>query len=315
MKRAGRAFVIVNPNAGNGRAARQWPVIEQELHARLGTFDLALTTGPVHASRLAEDAAASGYDLVIAVGGDGTLNEAVNGVLRASDEPLPRAAIGYIPSGTGCDFARSIGCGPDASAAIGCIAEGRERLIDVGRVAYLDDAGESQVRHFVNISSCGLSAVISRNINHAARFRRLPAKARYLAETIVSLLGFRAERLRFVTEDADFEAEVLLAVVANGSHFGGGMKIAPTAGIDDEKIDIVILAHMPTGRLMRKIGLVYRGAHMGEPEITAVKASRIRIDRVGGADGVSVPIEMDGETPGFLPAEFEILPRALRLAM
>ncbi len=301
--------------AGNGRAAARWPSISSQASAAFGSFTHAFTEQPGHATDLARKAVEEGVDRVIAVGGDGTANEVINGLLSLTAGSSAATSFGVIPCGTGSDFCRSLGLKPDPAAAIARIASGRERLIDVGHSTFTDKSGHTSQRLFINIATFGLSGIISANINDRSRAAFLPGPMRYLAGTLSALAGYRPPRMRITMDGTMVERDVHLAAVANACFFGGGMKIAPEASLDDGLFDVVILDAIPRLRLARKIAKVYGGRHLGEPEITFLRARHVIAENVDPGHAAMGLLDLDGENPGMLRAEFSILPKALRLAM
>lgn len=307
--------MIVNPMAGNGRAAARWPAISAMAGDAFGPFSHAFTERPGHATQLAREAVSQGMERIVAVGGDGTANEVANGLLGAPTGSGPAAGLAVIPCGTGSDFVRSLDLRPGPAAAIARIAGSSGRRIDVGLATFRDNDGSVTQRHFINIATFGLSGTISARINDRSRAAFLPGPLRYLTGTLGALAGYRPPRMRLWADGEKIEREVYLAAVANACFFGGGMRIAPRAVLDDGLFDIVILDAIPRMRLARKIARVYRGTHLAEPEITCLRASHVIAETLSSDACESGLLDLDGENPGVLRAEFRILPRALRLLM
>lgn len=301
--------------AGNGKAAARWPAISALASGAFGTFNHAFTEQPGHATMLACKAVEEGVDRIIAVGGDGTANEVINGLLSTPAAGGVPASFGVIPCGTGSDFCRSLGLKPDPAAAIARIASSSGRLIDVGRSTFTGKSGNTSQRLFINIATFGLSGTISANINDRSRAAFLPGPMRYLAGTLSALAGYHPPRMRITIDGKVAERDVHLAAVANACFFGGGMKIAPEAALDDGLFDVIILDAIPRLQLARKIAKVYGGRHLGEPEITFLRASHVIAETVDPGQAAMGQLDLDGENPGTLRAEFSILPKSLRLAM
>lgn len=306
-------FAVVNPKAGGGRAAAAWPAISDLLRNAVGDFDHAFTTGPLDAKRKVSAAIARGEKLIVAVGGDGTANEAANGFLAADGTVNRSAALAVIPCGTGSDFGTSFGIDSDPEAAVAAIAAGRERLIDVGIATYLGDGGQTASRLFVNIASFGLSGTIARNVNRSVLASTLPGRVKYLAATLGALVSWQPVAIRLTADGKRLDREIMFAAVANGRYFGGGMAIAPDAVSDDGQFDIVIVGRTTKIYLARKIGLVYSGAHVTLPEVEIIRAKRLDVEIVSADSGRLVHLDLDGESPGRMPGSFSILSRALRL--
>ena len=304
-----RILIIRNPASRGGRNVRCWRSIETALRAELGPVEIAVTAGPGDGGRIAQEGVRAGAELVIAAGGDGTVNEVVNGLLGAA-VPTGAVELAVIPLGTGDDFARSLGIRTSRSA-LRCFTEGSSRSVDIGRVVYRMGPGRAGRSHFVNVGSAGLSAAVAvglkrrgaagrgcgaflRGVAHALRFwQSLPLRLSIDGETV-------------------YEGPADLAAIANGSHFGGGMRVAPLARLDDGLFDIVLVRGMPRRRLVRKLPRLYWGGHIGQREVLHFRGRQVELVPAAGAPP-ALPLELDGEPRGALPASFELLPGALQV--
>lgn len=306
-------LVAVNPKAGGGLAGRAWPKLSRQLERKLGEHVPAFADGPGDITVRVAEAVRQGVSRVIAVGGDGTVNEAVNGLATGDGRPAEHVALGVVPVGTGGDFARTFGIPSDPFAAVDRIAEGRDRLIDIGRVNFLRDDSTDGTRLFANIASLGLSGLIVRRAHAASFSGLLPGPVAYYLATVYGLLKYRFQELSVAIDDQPAtEAEIALVAVANGRYFGGGMMIAPDAEPDDGMFDIVILKGTSKQVLLKDLRLVYRGLHRDHPSIDIARGRRVMVE-LGPESSDPVLLDVDGEAPGRLPATFEILPKALRL--
>lgn len=300
--------VVVNPAAGGGRLAALWPGLRAELEARLGPLWISETKAPGEARVLAARHVAEGAKLVIAAGGDGTVNEVVDGVLAAG--PLSVPELGIVPVGTGRDLWRTLGEG-DVGAAVGGIASGRTRRIDVGRVMFRREDGGTGARHFINVASVGLSARIAAAVNRRGRRGWVAGKALFYAETIKGIARYRPERVRVVLDDVEaIEVDTALIAIANGRYFGGGMMVLPDARIDDGLFDVLIYEAPGKVRMVLDFNLIYRGAHTSLPRVRIRRCRSVEVLPVGETGAA---LETDGESPGRIPARFDILPGALLL--
>lgn len=306
--------IILNPIAGDGRLKRDWADVTVALERHLGRFQMRETLAEGDAERLAIEFAAEGYDLVIAAGGDGTASEAADGLLQAAREGHDRTALGLLPCGTGTDFARGLGLPDDVDAVLERIAASEVRLMDVGCISYIDDHGALASRHFINIASLGLSGHVDRAVNADKRKGRVPAKALFLWRTVTEFLSYRFDDVVITVDDGEpIAVRIALVAVANGPFFGGGMMIAPDASLDDGQFDIVILQAAGKIALMRDIRLLYTGQHRSHPAVTILRGRKILVEPMVDAADNNALVDIDGEAPGRVPAEFEILPRALKL--
>lgn len=305
--------VVVNPTAGGGRMGRVWPRMAKALTARLGDLKVEMTDGPGQACDLARQLAMDGAELVIAAGGDGTVSDVVTGLLQARVANGRTADLAVLAVGTGSDFARGLKLGADATRLAERIASGERRVLDAGRVSFVNDDGALATRHFINIASLGVSGSIDRVVNAAKRSGYLPGKLTFLWHTVRALMGHRFETVRVTVDDGKpLEARIALVAIANAPYFGGGMKIAPDAAPDDGMLEVVIVRAASKLRLIADLRLVYSGSHATSPSCVFLRGRKIVVEPVGGAANASL-LDIDGESPGRIPATFEVIPNAITL--
>jgi len=299
-------FFVVNPHSANGRTLRQWEELRAELRRALGEVHFELTRGAMHAAAITAAAIEAGADLVVAVGGDGTLNEVLNGYFRVGRQPAGGAALGYLPSGTGSDFARTMGLyGLSVAQQVERLASGTVRLLDCGQVRFTGKGAGGEPletsRLFLNESSLGFSAETVNNVNRASK--RFGGKASFFIGVLRTLARLRNPLLQVTVDGKQvYEGPTLLVAVANGKYFGGSMMIAPMADVQDGEFDVVVISAMTRLTVLRKIGKIYRGEHLAEPEVHVHRGREVRI----ASTGEEVLLEMDGEQPGRLAADFSI---------
>jgi diacylglycerol kinase (ATP) len=304
-------LVVVNPASAGGRTARRWPRIVATLRRAEVSVRVELSTERGDVPALVREAiGAGGIRRVVAVGGDGTLNEVVNGCFGEDGLPLAEGlTVGLIPSGTGSDYRRSVGASPDPAAAARVLASGASRPVDVGRVAFADGFQ----RHFLNAASCGIGAEVVARVDRGrgrgvSRLRR----GTFLVAALAELLAYRNRDLVLGIEGSPLRQRCQQVVVASGSAYGGGMLIAPGARVDDGLFDVVVVGDIARLRALAAIPRLYLGRHLSLPEVQSLQATRVRI---APAPGEEAPLlEVDGELAGRLPAEITILPGALRFA-
>jgi len=307
---------IVNPNSSHGRTRGAWPRIAEALAAQIGPLETVFTDAPLAATERTREALREGVDLVIAVGGDGTVNEVVNGFFAAphadvEDVPLrPEAELAVLMSGTGGDFGKTFEFAPDLHGQIQHIARGAIRTIDVGRLDYTDHQGRAAARYFINIASFGLSGVASAMVNKASLSKRISGRFAFFMAGLRATLGYKVPRVRLQVDDQPaHEIGVNLAAICNGRYFGGGMHMAPEARPDDGLFDVVIMHDMSTLDMLRVPNAIYRGAHIQKPKTMHLRGRRISASPLPGPDAL---LDVDGETPGRLPATFTIVPSVLK---
>ncbi|MBL6852514.1 MAG: diacylglycerol kinase family lipid kinase [Alphaproteobacteria bacterium] len=308
------AFVVVNPRSGNGRTGREWKAISRRLASVYPQMSVGFTTGRGQAMSLVRGALREGFDEIVAVGGDGTINEAVNGMF-VPDGPLePDAVFAFVTSGTGGDFRKSFGIEAGWSAAIDRLKRATVRQIDVGRVQCLSGNGRPTMRHFINIASFGLSGMVIDSVNRASISKMFGGSFAFAFHSVSAMLRYKNTPVRIMVDNKDDEiATISVVAVANGQFFGGGMKVAPDAALDDGLFDVVVMGGAPAGQSLSKMNLIYTGDHIKEAHVRVVRGKHVVVAPVAETAGRPVLVETDGEFAGRLPASFEILPRALNL--
>jgi len=307
-------FIVVNPRSAGGRTAREWPQIERALRAAYPHMRLAMTQARGDATSLVRHALSEGHHEIVAVGGDGTINEAVNGLFNADGPIVPDAVFGFITSGTGGDFRKTFGLGPGYAAAIARLRQAPVHRIDVGRLSCLTLKGESTVRYFANIGSFGLSGAVVNAVNRARITKLFGGRFAFAFHSAAAMLAYRDRAVR-LRVDGDFDeiTRISTVAIANGQFFGGGMRVAPQAVPDDGLFDVVVIAGGSKSRALADMRQIYAGDHLKNPAVRVLRGRRVMAAPVAETRGRPVLIELDGECAGRLPATFELLPRALNL--
>lgn len=307
----GRSLVIVNPRSGGGQAGRTFGDVRVVIERRLGPVDVKLTERPGHAIDLARDAARSGTELVIAVGGDGTLHEVANGVLDAATG----AAVGYVGQGTGGDFRRSLGLEHRLDAYVNAIASGTTRQVDAGKLHYRGHDGAKKTRWFVNILSAGMGGLVNRYV--ADTSKALGGKAAYFWASTRALLACQRGRLRcdvsLEKERHERSVDTFMIAICNGRYFGGGMHVAPMAKLDDGRFEVVSMDAPGKVAFAAFSRRIYDGKHLSAPGVQHFGCDRIAIDLENERARRVFLLDVDGEPLGGLPLEVELVPRALTL--
>lgn len=299
-------FFIINPAAGHGRAAGVWDSVrEQALRLAPGSR-AAFTAAPGEATQLALAAALEGAERIIAVGGDGTFCEALEGVMAAPEQARRRTALGAVPAGSGCDLSRHLKYPRGRDGIIDMLARGASRRLDVGRVSFTREDGSPGARHFINIAAFGLAGDVARQIKKMGK--PLGGTVSYALSSLLVMLGARAKALRLKADGRDISGRYHLGVLANTSSMGGGMLIAPDTSDDDGLMDLVLVADMGRLALAGKFPKLYSGRHLGEPGVSVISLRRLEAD-----SEEEVWLNIDGEAEGRLPAVFEVLPGAVKV--
>jgi len=306
-----RVVVIANPKSQGGALGRRWPELADLIRREL-PFEEALTTGPGDATRIAHDAVRSGAEIIVAVGGDGTVNEVMNGWFDDGAAIPTRAALAVLPFGTGGDFVRSIDIPKDFAKAVAVLAKGSRKRIDAGRLDFTLRTGGTGVRMFLNIASFGMSGMTDRLVNESKK--RLGGRLAFFTASARAMWGYDNQRVRLTFDERAADTADLTintVAIANGRYFGGGMQIAPEAELDDGLFDVVALGDMGIRDLVFHSRRLYSGTHLTLPKVSHRRAAVVRAEPAQ-PDQI-VELDVDGETPGLLPATFRNLPRALDL--
>ena len=308
-------LIIVNPASATGATGEAWPGVASAVRQHFGAFEVAFTKRPGEAVEIAEREACAGRKLIIACGGDGTISEVASGILRAG-EGTATAELGILPSGTGGDFRRTLDIPTRAADAARHLRAGETRLMDAGRVTFTNEGGEEESRFFVNVASFGMGGDVINRVKKRAGLpagaaRVLGGKVSFAAAALQAAVTFEKPAVR-VSLDGGAPSRLTVAnfCVANARYFGGGMKIAPNAKVDDGHFDVVAVGDVSALTVLANSYRLYLGTHLGMQEVRHALARTVRAE---SADGSVVKLEIDGELAGRLPALFEVLPRALRV--
>jgi diacylglycerol kinase (ATP) len=302
-----KPVLIVNPRSGGGLDEKRWAQLVGPLTDGLGAFDVRFTEAVGDGRRLAREEAEHGRRLVVAFGGDGTISEVVDGLMAAGQH---RSELGIIPRGTGGDFRRTLGLPEQIEDAARHLTAATAKVIDVGRASFIGNDGQPVSRSFINVASFGFSADVATRANRSGK--KLGAKAAFLGATLTTLVRYDNIEVQIRVDDgAPQRRTLLLGAVGNGCYFGGGMKVCPTSTLDDGLLDLVVVGDFTKIEVVTQIGHLYSGTHLTLKKVSAVQGRKISVTPVD--ESADIPIELDGETPGRLPATFEIRPQALRL--
>jgi diacylglycerol kinase (ATP) len=300
----GPLVLIANPQAGRGKVEAALPEVERVLReAGLG-YRIVRTTHPGHATEAARAALRDGERFLVAVGGDGTVHEVVNGMISGGRPVVPDAVLGVVAAGSGCDFVRSFGLPGDAIKSAGHLAGDRVQIIDVGSVTC---AGQDQPRYFVNIAEAGLGGAVVARTARLTRAGRILGGAKYAAGFWLTLPRFRPAPVRLEADGHAYAWRAFNVVVANCRFYGGGMQISPKSDPGDCLLDVLIMTGPKTDSFTT-LPAIYKGTHLPHRHIAELRAGQVRVE----AD-VPFPVEADGEILGSTPASFGIIPGVIRL--
>ncbi|MDR1681228.1 MAG: diacylglycerol kinase family lipid kinase [Prevotellaceae bacterium] len=302
-------MVIVNPKAGSGRGLTDWPVISNRMNRSGVDFSCVFTEHKYHAVELTVKAINDGYRKLVAIGGDGTINEIVNGLFIQQKVKPADVSLAVIPAGTGNDWLRMFGIPETYSQAVESIVNHRTILQDVGLITFCETRVEHR-RYMANVAGMGFDAMVNRLFNHLKDEGRY-SKNMYLSGTFRTLLSYRPKRFTVKVDGVPvFDGDVLSAAVGIGKYNGGGMNQMPNAVIDDGLFDITIVRHMNPLRVLYHFRKLYNGKIYRISGVIARQGKQIHIDTTPES-----PIEIDGEAMGYSPFTFELIPRSIKVVV
>ena len=302
-------IVIVNPTAGSGRTGKIWPQIELSLKKNIGSFRVKFTSGRGNATIITRQILDNGPARIVAIGGDGLLNEVLNGFFQDDILINSESCLSFVMTGTGCDFQRSLGFPNHWQSGLENLKNSETRKIDIGKVIYSSNDKKEKKRYFINIASFGLSGAVDQTIEKFGMLKYLGGKLLFLCSTIKTIFTYPNQSIRYSIDGNKWsEIRTRLGVLANGQFFGGGMNVAPEAELDDGFLDLLILKEVSLLNLLLHLPKIYRGTHLLSPEVFYLKVKSFDVTSVE-----KILLDIDGEASFFSQARFEILPKILNI--
>lgn len=302
-----KIFFVVNPVSAGKKTVKEWPSFEKQLKEKGIKFDWAFTDYPEHATNITREVLKSGYDLVVSVGGDGTINEVVNGFFEMDSPINPKAKLAVFSRGTGSDFIRSLGIKKGFGDFYSLLQRNNVQKFDVGRATFCKESGEEASKFFLNVADVGLGAETTRRVNKTKK--HLKGFFAFLIGAMLTIFKYHSRLITLEIDGQQVKSEMINSVViANAKYFGGGMYISPMSMSDDGLLDIIVIGDLNRLELISNFHLIYKGKHLTHPKIATYQGKKIRI--------ISEPVgllELDGEQLGTAPAYFEIIPQAINL--
>lgn len=303
-QRPERYAVVLNPRSGNRRAAKQWREHEARIRSSLGNVAVFTSERPGHGTDLARQALHEGYDRIISAGGDGTHYEVINGFFE-NDSPIrPEASFAILPIGTASDLRKTLAL-PKMPDVIALLSSTQVLPIDVGRVRSTNDDGSTRTDYFNTAVHIGVGSVVNEHVNN--RSKVLGAFLTFALGVVTARLAYSPLVMEIDADGERFKERYLEVIIANGFHDGGGMHVAPRGTLDSGFFEVYLIGNLgPLGTLLN-VPRMYRGTQDRHRLVRYLRAKRIRV-----ACEERVLAGPDGETAGHMPAELEILPRAVR---
>lgn len=300
-----KSLFVINPRSGRGKPAECWPRLRELFAAEKWEFNAVLTTHRGQAIEIARNAIHAGCQRIMTVGGDGLVNEVVNGLLEAGN---PNAQLGIIPCGTGNDLARMLGLPRETFAAAQHLARSKQtRMIDAAEVTCAIN-GQPQRRFFANDANLGFAAEVVERLERTGKFSR--GTAPYFAALLRTALRHRNYDITLRWDGQTSTQPLTTVLICNGQSTGGGMRVAPGAVLDDGALDLIVVGGLRPLEILWHAPKIYRGTHVS---IRKVSVHRVRTLSVSSPSPLSVVA--DGELIGKSPAQFRVLPAALRVVV
>jgi YegS/Rv2252/BmrU family lipid kinase len=288
------AVFLVNPASGNGSTGKRWPRLRERARELGLAGDALLSERPGHLTDLAREAART-HGLLVVVGGDGTLNEVVNGIAGTDVE------VAVIPSGTGRDFGRTYRIPERLDDAVRVALSGKTKTVDIGRVTFREGA-----RLYANIGSVGMSGAVARRANSMSK--ALGGRTTFYYALVREFVSWRNTEVTVTLDGDTRRGRMHDVIVANGRWHAGGMKLAPDAKPCDGLFDVVLIGDITKLDFVTTSPKLYSGGHVGHPRVEVLRSATVRVDAAE-----PLPLELDGEQVGTTPASFEVVPAALRV--
>lgn len=299
---------IVNPAAAGGDVGRRWPEVHDFLREQGLEVSLALTENVGHATDLAQQALAEGEKDIVAVGGDGTINEVANGLFSGSGgQIVPEVTLGILPFGTGSDLRRTLGIPRDYRAACRVLMSERTRMIDLGEMVWTRN-GKERRRYFVNFAGLGFDGEAVERVERESK--RLGGTITYLKTVLITLIAYTNKDIRLNLDGKESCMRVNSVIVCNGRYVGGGMYMAPHASPDDGLFDVIVIGDIGKLEFLANVPRVYRGTHLKNRHVSSHRAREVSVETEE-----RMLVQADGELIGQPPVSFRIVPKALRVRL
>ena len=300
------AVAILNPKAGGGRTAQVWTKVRADLPLGVEALE---TKGPGHAAELTRMTLKQGADTIIAFGGDGTINEVVNGFFENEELVSDHAALAIIPHGTASDFRRILALPLDAKRAARVMHNGERRMIDVMKVRYTDKEGRRHLRYSINVTSFGMGGLVARRATGS--LKALGGSIGFLLATLRTAMTFSGNLVTLKLDDSKtVNAHITNVAIGNGQYHGGGMWVCPGAMIDDGLLDVTLIQRLTPFELLKSLPDLYNGGILSRDNVQAHRVKYLRAESME-----PVFVEIDGEPAGRLPLEISVLPQTIRVWM
>ncbi len=298
--------IIVNPVSSGGFTGNYWSQIEKEIlkHLKLEDYSVHFTEKQGDAIVLALQACIEDVQMIIIVGGDGTISEVIEGIYRSESRPV----IGILNMGTGGDFSRSLGLSSDLRMAVHRVFHGEVVSVDTGKVIYTNRTGAVTERYFINVAGCGMAGEVANSVNRSNK--RFGAFSYYL-QALKKVFFFKNSKVEIKVDGVSLGMQkIVTAAVCNGQFFGGGMMIAPLASIKDGLLNLTVIGNWGVIRKISYSPFLYTGGILSLPGVTSYLAKEVEIIP---ANHSKLMVDIDGESPGYIPMKVSVHASSLQI--
>ena len=299
-----KIMAVINPVSAGGKTAEVWPEMSKHLKKEINDFTERYTKEPGDAIRIAKEAVESNYDYLIAVGGDGTVNEIINGMLMVKDQDIKTKLIIYA-QGTGSDLSRTLKLPKRIKEFISLIKRERMKTIKVVEAEFLNSKQEKEKRYFFNVADCGMGAEVAKKLNENSKITS--GSLNYILRIFQVLFNYQNKKVKIEADNKlIYQGKINTAVIAHGNYFGGGIKVAPEAELFGDKLNLILLKDFSKLGIVLNLIKGYKGKHLAHPLVESYQAKKIKI-----MTKESVELELDGELVGRCGATFKISDREI----
>jgi len=293
-------YTIVNPVSSNGKTGQRWPAHKNEFINAGINLKVKMTHYPEHAIKLTEDALKKGYQTIMAVGGDGTVNEVLNGFFKNGEMINENAVLLIFSQGTGSDYIRSLNLTKNPKDIIETYRKYKKKKVDIGNITFHNFDNIKRTKYFINTADVGIGGETVEYVNQSSKV--MGGFLTYLYGVIRTIIKYENKKMKLKIDGKVIKDDILNSVMISlGKYFGGGMPIAPEAKVDDGIFDITILGNLSKIETIINLYRVYKGTHIYYKKIDYLKGKKVSVE-----SDERVLIDIDGECAGMLPAQFEI---------
>jgi YegS/Rv2252/BmrU family lipid kinase len=303
-----KIMIIVNPAAAGAKVKKIWPEKSIAFKKEFTELDEVYTKEAGDAVEIARKAVAKNYDYIMSVGGDGTVNEIINGMLFL-DNKNPGTKLIIYPLGTGSDVSRALNLPHDPKKIIDLIRRNNSKSIKVVKATFYNHRQQKEKRYFLNIADCGMGAEVAKKLNESKKY--IDGSLSYLVKIFQTLVDYQNKKVKIEADNKlIYQGKINTAVIAHGNYFGGGIKIAPEADIFSNNLNLILLKDFSKLGIILNLIKAYQGNHLNHPLVESYQVKKIKITAAE-----KVELELDGESIGSLDAEFEISKKEISILL